>query len=97
MIDGNTNSGPASSHNVPNRPQTTNYASHVRSGVHVQVKFIYEYIYRPFIKSSFIYFYFQMETFTHAEGNLDDEVFEKSKSGSDTDVESGLEKLEGRL
>ena len=36
-----------------------------------------------------------METFTHAEGNLDDEVFEKSKSGSDTDVESGLEKLEG--
>ena len=38
-----------------------------------------------------------METFTHAEGNLDDEVFEKSKSGSDTDVESGLEKLEGRL
>lgn len=33
-----------------------------------------------------------METFTHAEGNLDDEVFEKSKSGSDTDVESGLEK-----
>jgi hypothetical protein len=32
-----------------------------------------------------------METFTHAEGNLDDEVFEK-KSGSDTDVESGLEK-----
>jgi len=64
--------GPASSHNVPNRPiQTSNYVSHVRSGVHVQ-----------------------METFTHAEGALDDEVFEK-KSGSDTDVESGLEK--GRL
>ena len=40
-----------------------------------------------------------METFTHAEGNLDDEVYEKSKSGSDTDVESGLEKMEalGRL
>ena len=40
-----------------------------------------------------------METFTHAEGNLDDEVYEKSKSGSDTDVESGLEKIEalGRL
>ena len=39
-----------------------------------------------------------METFTHAEGNLDDEVFEKSKSqGSDTDVESGLDKIEGRL
>lgn len=36
-----------------------------------------------------------METFTHAEGALDEEVDEKSKSGSDTDVESGLEK--GRL
>lgn len=37
-----------------------------------------------------------METFTHAEGALDDEVFEKSKTGSDTDVESGLE-AKGRL
>ena len=33
-----------------------------------------------------------METFTHAEGAMaDDEVYEKSKNGSDTDVESGLE------
>jgi len=38
----------------------------------------------------------QMETFTHAEGAMDDEVFEKSKSGSDTDVESGME-AKGRL
>ena len=33
-----------------------------------------------------------METFTHAEGAVDDEVDEKSKTGSDvTDVENGLE------
>lgn len=38
-----------------------------------------------------------METFTHGVvGHVDDEVFEKSKSGSDTDVESGLE-AKGRL
>jgi len=36
-----------------------------------------------------------METFTHAENPLDD-VYEKSKSGSDTDIETDLE-AKGRL
>lgn len=36
-----------------------------------------------------------METFTHAEGPLDD-IYEKSKSGSDTDVENDVE-AKGRL
>jgi hypothetical protein len=39
-----------------------------------------------------------METFTHAEGAVDDAVDEKSKSGSEvTDVESGLEAKVGGL
>jgi len=67
--------GPASSHHVVNgrAMPTTNYTSHVRSGVHVQ-----------------------METFTHAEHLGDDEADEKSKVGSETDIESGVEEAKVR-